>query len=190
VTRLGGGGHAASHFIPPGTDVSMSRSIRARRGVIALALTIWSEACVVHRPMPGDGSLRQGTEVRIRSPAPLDLKRQTDTLSAIPVCCTNVVEGRFVRVAGDTLIIERGSGFAVTSDLSRIPVQREILTVVRTSETEVTVRQIDGARTTALLVGITAAVVGLLALAASQIQYGLPSGGGTFFLGAPAFSPR
>jgi hypothetical protein len=40
------------------------------------------------------------------------------------------------------------------------------------------------------LVGITAAVIGLLALAASQIQYELPSGGGTFLLGAPAFSPR
>jgi hypothetical protein len=54
----------------------------------------------------------------------------------------------------------------------------------------VTVRQIDGARTTALLVGITAAVIGLLTLAASQIQYGLPNGGGTFFLGAPVISPR
>jgi hypothetical protein len=168
----------------------MSRSTRARRGVIALALSIWSQACVVHRPMPGDESLRQGTDVRVRSLVPLDLKRQADTLSPKPVCCTTVVEGKFVRVAGDTLVIERGSGFAVTSDLSRIPVQREILTVVRTSETEVTVRQIDGARTTALLVGITAAVIGLLALAASQIQYGLPSGGGTFFLGAPVISPR
>jgi hypothetical protein len=167
----------------------MSRSIRAR-GVIALALSIWSQACVVHRPMPGDGSVRQGTDVRIRSPAPLDLKRQTDTIPAIPVCCTNVVEGRFVRLAGDTIVLVRGSGFAVTSDLSRIPVQREILTVVRTSETEVTVRQVDSGRTTALVVGITAAVVGLLALAASQIQYGLPSGGGTFFLGVPAILPR
>ena len=168
----------------------MSRSIRARRGVFAFVLSSWSQACVVHRPMPGDGSLRQGTDVRVRSLVPLDLKRQTDTLSPVPVCCTTVVAGRFVRANRDTIVLERGSGFAVTSDLSRIPVQREILTVVRTSETEVTVRQIDGARTTALLVGITAAVIGLLALAASQIQYGLPSGGGTFFLGAPVIWPR
>jgi hypothetical protein len=169
--------------------VTLPRSIRAR-GVIALALSIWSQACVVHRPMAGDGSLRQGTEVRIRSPAPLDLRRQTGTLSAIPVCCTNVAEGRFVRVAGDTIVLEHGSGFAVNSDLSRIPVQREMLTVVRTPETEVTVRQVDRARTTALVVGITAAVIGLLALGASQIQYGLPNGEGTFFLGAPAIWPR
>ena len=140
--------------------------------------------------MPGDGSVQQGTDLRIRSLVPLNLKRQADTLSPIPVCCTTVVEGRFVRVAGDTIVLERGSGFAVTSDLSRIPVQREILTIVRTPETQVTVRQVDRARTTALVVGITAAVIGLLALGASQIQYGLPSGGGTFFLGAPASWPR
>jgi hypothetical protein len=145
---------------------------------------------VVHRPMSGDGSLQQGTDVRIRSLVALDLKRQADTLSPIPVCCTTVVEGRFVRAKGDTLVIEHGSGFAVTSDLSRIPVQREILTVVRTTETEVTVRQVDRARTTALVVSITAALIGLLALGASQIQYGLPSGGSTFFLGAPAIWPR
>jgi len=170
--------------------VSLSSSIRARRGVIALVLTIWSQACVVHRPMAGDAFLRQGTDVRIRSLVPLNLKRQTDTLSATPVCCTNVVEGRFVRVAGDTLVIEHGSGFAITSDLSRIPAQREILTVVRTPETEVTVRQIDRARTTALVIGITVAVIGLLALGASQIQYGLPSSGGTYFLGASVILPR
>jgi hypothetical protein len=158
----------------------MSRSIRARRGAIALALTTWSQACVVHRPTPGDGSLRQGSALRIRSVVPLQLTRQTDTLPAIAVCCLTSVEGRFVRVAGDTLVLERGSGVAITSDLSRIPGQHETLTVVRTSATEVTVRQIDRARTTVLLVGITAAIIGLLALGASQIQYGLPSGGGTF----------
>jgi hypothetical protein len=90
------------------------------------------------------------------------------------------VQGRFVRVAGDTLVLERGSGVAVTSNLSRIRGQHEILTVVRTVGTEVTVRQIDSARTTALVLGITAAIIGLLALAASQIQYGLPSGGSSF----------
>ena len=158
----------------------MSRSIRARRGAIALALSIWSQACVVHLPTPGDGSLRQGSELRVRSVVPLEVMRQTDTLPAVPVCCLTSVEGRFVRVAGDTLVLEHGSGVAITSDLSRIPGQHEILTVVRTSATEVTVRQIDRARTTVLLVGITAAIIGLLALGASQIQYGLPSGGGTF----------
>jgi hypothetical protein len=92
----------------------------------------------------------------------------------------NVVEGRFLRVAGDTLVLERGSGIAINSSLNRIQGYHEILTVVRTSGTEVTLRQVDRVRTTALVLGIAAAIVGLAALAASQIQYALPSGGGTF----------
>jgi hypothetical protein len=156
----------------------MSRSTRTRRATIALA--IWSQACVVHRPMPADASLQSGSELRIRSVAPLELTRQLDSLPATTICCMTSVQGRFVRVAGDTLVLERGSGAAVTSNLSRIRGQHEILTVVRTVGTEVTVRQIDSARTTALVLGITAAIIGLLALAASQIQYGLPSGGSSF----------
>ena len=156
----------------------MSRSSRTRRATIALA--IWSQACVVHRPMPADGSLQPGSDLSIRSVVPLQLTRQTDTLPPISVCCETAVEGRFMRVAGDTLVLQRGSGVAVLSNMTRIPGQHEILTVVRTAGTEVTVRQIDRARTTALVLGITAAIIGLLALGASQIQYGLPSGGSTF----------
>ena len=162
-----------------GTKVT--RSIRTRRARIALALAIWSQACVVHRPAPADGSLRPGTDVRIRSVVPLELTRQTDTLPAVTVCCLTTVEGRFVRVAGDTLVLERGSGVAINSGLTRIPGQHEILTVVRTSGTEVTTRQTDRARTTALLLGITAAIVGFLAYAASQIEYSYPNTGGTSF---------
>ena len=156
----------------------MSRSTRARRA--ALALAIWLQACVVHRPMPADGSLRPQSQVRVSSAVPLELTRQTDSLPAIPVCCVNVVEGRFLRVAGDTLVLERGSGIAINSSLNRIQGYHEILTVVRTSGTVVTLRQVDRVRTTALVLGIAAAIVGLAALAASQIQYALPSGGGTF----------
>jgi hypothetical protein len=118
--------------------------------------------------------------VRIRSVAPLALTRQRDTLPAVTVCCTNSVEGRFVRVAGDTVVLERG-GDAVNSNLDRIRGQHETLAVVRTPETEVTLRQTDRARTTVLLLGITAAVIGLAALAASQIEYGFPPSG-TFFV--------
>ena len=156
----------------------MSRSTRTRRATIALA--IWSQACVVHRPMPADGSFQPGSELSIRSVVPLQLMRQTDTLPPISVCCETAVEGRFLRVVGDTLVLQRGSGVAVTSNLTRIPGHKEILTVVRTAGTEVTVRQIDRGRTTALVLGITAALIGLVALAASQIEYGFPSGGSTF----------
>lgn len=97
------------------------------------------------------------------------------------------MEGKFVRIAGDTIILDRGSSVAVMSNLSRISGQPEMLAVVRTPGTEVTVRQTDRGRTTALILGIAAVLVGLAALAASQIAYGFPeSGGGPSFLGPSA----
>jgi hypothetical protein len=105
----------------------VSRSTRSRRATTALALAIWSQACVVHRPAPASELIRPGANVRIRSVAPLALTRQRDALPAVTVCCTN------------------------------------------------------RARTTVLLLGITAAVIGLAALAASQIEYGFPPSG-TFFV--------
>lgn len=95
------------------------------------------------------------------------------------------VEGRLVRVAGDTLIVERGSGVALNSQLNRVKGSHELLTVVRTPGTEVTVRQVDRARTTLLVLGITAVLIGLAALAASQIEYSFPNGGGTSFSISP-----
>ena len=161
----------------------MSRSTRNRRAVIAMALAIWSEACAVQRVIPPDGSIRPGSDVRIRSATPLGITRQADSLPPVAVCCTTTVEGKFVRVAGDTIVLDRGSRVAVMSNLSRISGQPENLAVVRTPATEVTVRQIDRGRTTALLIGIAAVLVGLAALAAGQIDYGFPdSGGGPSFL--------
>lgn len=167
----------------------MSRSTRTRRASIAMALAIWSQACAVHRPIPPDGSIRPGSSVRIRSATPLGITRQTDSLPTMTVCCTTTVEGKLVRIVGDTIILDRGSRVAVMSNLSRISGQPEILAVVRTPGTEVTVRQTDRGRTTALILGIAAILVGLAALAASQIDYGFPeSGGGPSFLG-PATGP-
>lgn len=163
----------------------MYRSNRSRRAAIALALAIWSQACSVHRATTPDEVLRVSSDVRIRSVEPLQLTRQTDTLPPIAVCCLTTVEGRLVRVAGDTLVVERGSGVALNSQLNRVKGSHELLTVVRTSGTEVTVRQVDRARTTLLVLGITAALIGLAALAASQIEYGFPDGNGTSFSISP-----
>ncbi len=157
----------------------MSRSIPTHRAAIALAM--WSQACVVHRPIPADVSLRDGADLRIRSVAPLELTRQTDSLPAIAVCCVTTVEGKFVRAAGDTIVLERGSGVAINSSLNRTQGYHEMLNVVRTSATEVTVRQVDRGRTTLLLLGIAAALVGLAAFAASQIEYSWPTGNGNTY---------
>jgi hypothetical protein len=168
----------------------MSRSTRTRRAVIAMAMAIWSQACVALRPIPPDGSIRPGSNVRIHSTTPLEITRQTDSLPPVAACCATTVEGRFVRVAGDTIILDRGSHVAVMSNLTRIPGQPEILAVVRTPGTEVTVRQTDRGRTTALIIGIAAVLIGLAALAASQMDYGFPeSGGGPSFLGPTAIGP-
>jgi hypothetical protein len=132
--------------------------------------------------MPADGSLQQGSRVRIHSAIPLELTIQTDSTPATLVqaaCCVSALEGRFVRVAGDTIILERGND-ALNSSLNRVRGAHEILSIVRRPGTEVTVRQVDRARTTLLLLGITAAAIGLLAFAASQIEYDFPNSGGTF----------
>lgn len=148
-----------------------------------MVLTAWSQACAVHRPIPPDGSIQPGSNVRIRSATPLGITRQTDSLPPVAVCCMTTVEGRLVRVVGDTIILDRGSGVAVMSNLSHVPGHPEMLAVVRTPGTEVTVRQTDRGRTTALIIGIAAVLVRLAALAASQIDYGFPdSGGGPSFL--------
>lgn len=161
----------------------MSCSTRTRRAAVAMALAIWSQACAVHRTIPPHGSIDPGTNVRIRSVGPLAILRLTDSLPSMAVCCTTMVEGKLVRVVGDTIIVDRGSRVTVTSNLSRIPGEPEILSVVRTPGTEVTVRQTDRGRTTALIIGIAAVLIGLAALAASQIDYGFPdTGGGPSFL--------
>ena len=162
-------------------SLKISRSTRVRRAAIALVLAIWSQACAVHRVTNAGEVLPVNSDLRIRSVAPLQLTRQTDTLPPIAVCCVTTIEGRLVRVAGDTLVVERGSGVALNSQLNRVKGSHEVLTVVRTSETEVTVRQGDGVRTTLLVLGITAALIGLAALGASQIEYSFLNGGGTSF---------
>lgn len=75
---------------------------------------------------------------------------------------------------GDTLVLERVSGIVNAPDpdgvLRRCPTL-EIVRFVRTSDTQMTVRQTDKTRTTFLLLGIAAALVGFAALGASQIEY-------------------
>ena len=163
----------------------MSRSTRMRRGAVAWVLMLWSQACVTSRPMSANASIPSDAEIHIRSSSPFELTRQTDSLPAVKVCCVTAVTGKLVRVAGDTVVIARGSGYAVMSDGTRVGGVDE-LTVVRTSETEVTVRRVDGTRTMLLLVGIAAVLFGLAALAASQMEFGFPDSGGGTFLRQPA----
>ena len=55
----------------------MSGSTSARCAALAIVMAIWSDACVVHRPIPPDGSLPAGSNLSIRSAARLELTRHT-----------------------------------------------------------------------------------------------------------------
>ncbi|HUQ98756.1 MAG TPA: hypothetical protein VM166_04820 [Gemmatimonadaceae bacterium] len=158
----------------------MPPTSRSRRAVIALVLTTWSQACVAMRPAPADLSIPTGSRVRVHSTTPFEVTRQTDTLPARTSCCVSSVDGRFLYVAGDTIALERAGNFAPVSDGSRIPGSPEVMKVVRAPGTEVTIRQTDRARTTALILGITAVLLGLAALAASQMELGFPPSDGGF----------
>ena len=147
----------------------MTHLTHLHRAAAGLSLTASLQACVVHHPATVDQSLKPGTELRIRSTSPLKLTRQIDT-AASPLCCLTSIEGSLVRVSADTVFFARRTEL-ILSNRTRIRTSPETLKAVITAGTEVTVRRVDPARTTILLVGIAAVIIGLAALAASQIQY-------------------
>ncbi|MFL5504143.1 MAG: hypothetical protein ACJ77T_05225 [Gemmatimonadaceae bacterium] len=161
----------------------MTRPPQRIRRVIVLAATIWSQACVVHRPAPADMSTLTDARVRVSSADPFVLS-EADSTSGTPMLChATALDGRIRRVAGDTLVLTRVSrvAAAIEADGSRsVCPRREFVTFVRTPATEMRVRRTDAKRTTFLLVGIAAAFIGFAAFAASQIEYGFPAGNGSF----------
>jgi hypothetical protein len=99
------------------------------------------------------------------------------------------VEGQVGRVAGDTLVLTgvRAIVPAVQPDGSRDRCPAQIATaIIHTAGSDVTVRQLDRARTTALVLGIAAVVVAFIAYGASQIETGFPDGGDCPFCFLPA----
>jgi hypothetical protein len=128
----------------------------------------------VRRPLPTDVSVPNGARVRARSTMPFDLNDPDASLGAMPLCRATTVEGRVRRVMGDTVVLERVSGVVNAPEADGVlrgcPTC-DIVRFVRTSDTEMTVRETHKGRTTLLLVGIAAALIGFAALGASQIEY-------------------
>jgi hypothetical protein len=141
---------------------------------MTVGLAFWCQACVVSRPLPADVSVPQGERVSARSPIPFNLNDPDAGPSEAPLCRATAVEGRVRQVTGDTLILVRVSGIVTPPDADGV-LRRcqtpEKVRFVRTSNSEMTVRQTDKGRTTLLLLGIAAALVGFAALGASQIEY-------------------
>jgi hypothetical protein len=145
---------------------------RSRRGAAALALAIWCQACMVHRPPSNDLAALQGHEVRVRSATSFPITREVAGKSTL--WSVTSIQGRVIRVVGDTLALDRVAGVATSSEGNRIRPQPEVVTLVRTPATEITVLRLHRGRTAALVLGVSAVVVGLLALAVSQIEFGFP----------------
>jgi hypothetical protein len=163
----------------------MRRSNRTGRSIIALTITVWSQACVVQHPVSSDSALLRGTRLRVRSTQSFLLKESDGDLVSAPLCRASAVDGTVRKLIGDTVILERAGGIVNAPDsdgVRRGCVTRDILAFTRTPDMEVTERKTDKGKTTLLLVGIAAGLVALAAYAASQIQYDYPTGTGTFGL--------
>lgn len=152
----------------------MPRSARALRATFALALTIWTQGCMATRPVASNMELPPGTRVRVRSAVPFTLTREGDTTGSKTAHPVTIVDGEVRRVAGDTLVLERLFSVPTSADGSTFRAQREAVALLRTPATEVTVRSVHWPRTMALIGGITLVVVGFIAYAVSQIEFGFP----------------
>lgn len=153
----------------------MRRSTSPSRAVLALSLTIWSQACfTTYRPPPADASLMQGRWVRVRSNEPLPLKQATGAADAPTLCEVTSVEGQVKRAMGDTLVLEHIKVALATESegVVRQCTTRDVVLLLVTPETEVTVQGIAGGRSTALYVVVVLALVALAGFAASSMTLG------------------
>lgn len=159
----------------------MERS--ARRA--AIALMCWTQACTAYRPAPANVPLAIGRPVRIRAAEPFALGQSAIGFMSPTVCRATALRGYVMRTVGDTLLLGSAHDIAAAPELDgstrRCP-ENQAVAIVLTPTIEITEQRTDRGRTTALIVGLVAALVGFAAYAASNIDPGFPpSGGGTSF---------
>lgn len=133
-----------------------------------LALTLWTQACMVYRAPPDDDLTRlHGREVRVRSQSPFSVTRMVDTATR----AVTSIEGKVARVRGDTLVLERAASVPVDGSFTRFRRQQELVMLTLPVEAEVRVHELHRGRTAALVIGVPAVVVGLIAWAVSQMSF-------------------
>lgn len=138
------------------------------RGFICL-IAVFLQGCYVHR-VPGDDlSSLTGKRVRVKSPTPLPVRAQTDTVGTVLLGTVTSVTGSLFRVYGDTLVLDEvvGTAKGPTRNFFLAPTVK--IRVVPTDKTEVTLKQFSFARTALLILIPTAVFVGIVASAASQL---------------------
>ena len=141
-----------------------------RHSVLCITLLL-SQACYVHREPRDDLTRLQKKRVRIQSPTPLVIRQKTDTVWTVPRGTVTSIEGSLLSVAGDTLVFEDVDGIAKGPESSfRLQATARTL-VVRTPQTEVTVRELSRTRTTLLILIPPALYLGLAWYAFSQMSF-------------------
>jgi hypothetical protein len=136
-----------------------------------LALTIWTLACTSHRPVAQGVPLPVGRTVRVRSAEPFILRQPGYPAT---VCRSTSLSGEVRRMIGDTLIVEHSRDMSAAPDADgragTCPTN-QVLGVMLAPSMEVTEHRLDRGRTTVLILGLAAALIGFAAYAASNMEY-------------------
>jgi hypothetical protein len=160
-----------------------ARPHRRLAAFVAASSLFFVEACHAYqRPPPGKG-ISFDSRVRLQSVEPFAvLPVVADTGAAVRDCRATRVEGHVAKASPDSLTF-RGLVHVVpaNSDAASCQWAKTSSVIVPIAGADVAVNRVSGKRTAILLLVITAAVVGFAAFAASQIDYGLGSGGDCAF---------
>jgi hypothetical protein len=150
----------------------MSHSSHTGRAVVALGLAAWSQACTAYRIPPADRPLVNGEEVRVTAQTSF-IVGPPSAEDAWSPCMVTSVDGHVGRIAGDSILLVRVRDIEVVPRRDGSPgsCDHSAVSFVRSPATDLTVRQSDSGRTMLTLGAIAAAIVGLVALAASNMTY-------------------
>src|SRR5688572_11190680 len=144
---------------------------RAYTAFVALTSFAWGQGCSSYQ-RPRSVLLTPGSNVRLQATTPLLVQRPGESTTD-RACHATVVQGVLSAVAGDTLVFSQVKGVLAADARERACARLGAgTTVVRPSTgSTLTERRYSAARTTGLVLGLAAALVGFAAFAASQIEY-------------------
>ncbi len=149
---------------------------------VALSSLFFVQACHAYqRPAPGKG-IPYDSRVRVRSVQPFDVLPAAAAGMERHICRATSVEGHVATASADSVTF-RGlrSVVPANSDAASCQWAKSSAVIVPIAGADVTVNRVSGKRTAIVLLVIAATFVAVVALAASQIDYGLGSGGDCAF---------
>ncbi len=160
-----------------------ARPHRRLAAFVAVSSLFFVEACHAYqRPPPGKG-ISFDSRVRVQSVEPfVVLPAAADTAAPARDCSATRVEGYVAKASPDSLTF-RGlmSVVPANGDAASCRWARTSSVIVPIAAADVAVNRVSGKRTAILLLVIAVTVVGFVAFAVSQIDYGLGSGGDCAF---------